>query len=94
VRKTQKTPFRTARVSCHGRPRPSSRRLGRNSGSSNAHWTSVMSMLSIYAIPHKFQSSNVLNVFMRKLVVAGAILSHGLPSSLYCELDSVFASVR
>jgi hypothetical protein len=65
VRKTQKTPFSTARVSCHGRPRPSSRRLGRNSGSSNAHWASVMSMLSIYAIGHKFQSFNAFNVFMR-----------------------------
>jgi hypothetical protein len=39
--------------------------LGRNSGSSNAHWASVMSMLSIYAIGHKFQSFNPLNVFMR-----------------------------
>jgi len=32
VRSTQKTPFSTARVSCHGRPRPSARRLGRNNG--------------------------------------------------------------
>ena len=44
MRKTQNTPFNTARVSCHGRPRPSSRRFGRNSGSRNAHWASVRSM--------------------------------------------------
>jgi hypothetical protein len=58
VRKTQKTPFSTARVSCHGRPRPSSRRLGRNSGSSNAHWASVMSMHLIYAVSHNSQLSS------------------------------------
>src|SRR5437868_13037220 len=39
----------TARVSCQGRPRPSSRRVGRNNGSSTAHWASVRSMLPIYA---------------------------------------------
>ena len=65
MRKTQKTPFSTARVSCHGRPRPSSRRFGRNSGSSNAHWASVRSMLWIYAIRHKFQPFSALKVFMR-----------------------------
>jgi len=65
VRKTQKTPFSTARVSCHGRPRPSSRCFGRNSGSSTAHWASVRSMLLIYVIQHKFQSLCALKVFMR-----------------------------
>ena len=65
MRKTQKTPFSTARVSCHGRPRPSSRRFGRNRGSSNAHWASVRSMLSIYVIHGKFQLFSALNVFMR-----------------------------
>ena len=65
MRKTQKTPFSTDRVSCHGRPRPSSRRFGRNSGSSNAHWASVRSMLSIYVIHDKFQPFNRMNVFMR-----------------------------
>ena len=65
MRKTHKTPFNTARVSCHGRPRPSSRRLGRNNGSSNAHWASVRSMLSIYAIHDKLQPFNHLKVFMR-----------------------------
>ena len=65
MRKTQKTPFSTARVSRHGRPRPSSRRLGRNDGSSNAHWASVRSMLLIYVIRHKFQPLSALKVFMR-----------------------------
>ena len=65
MRKTQKTPFSTARVSCHGRPRPSSRRFGRNSGSRIAHWASVRSMLLIYVIGHKFQPLSALNVFMR-----------------------------
>jgi hypothetical protein len=65
VRKTQKTPFSTARVSCHGRPRRSSRRFGRNNGSSTAHWASVRSMLSIYASLHNSQVPNDLNVFMR-----------------------------
>ena len=64
MRKTQKTPLSTARVSCHGRPRPLSRRLGRNSGSSTAYWASVRSMLLIYAIHRKFQSLSTLNVFM------------------------------
>jgi len=65
VRKTQNTPFNTARVSCHGRPRPSSRRFGRKSGSRTAHWASVRSMLSVYAIGHKFQALSALKVFMR-----------------------------
>jgi hypothetical protein len=65
VRNTQNTPFKTARVSCHGRPRPSARRFGRNNGSRTAHWASVMSMFSIYAISHNFQPFSGLNVFMR-----------------------------
>ena len=65
MRKTQKTPFSTARVSCHGRPRPSSLRFGRNSGSSTAHWASVRSMPLIYASLHNSQASNGLKVFMR-----------------------------
>jgi len=65
VRKTHNTPFITARVSCHGRPRPSFRRLGRNNGSRNAHWASVRSMHLIYSDWHNLQSRNGLNVFMR-----------------------------
>lgn len=37
------TPFSTARVSCHGRPRLSSRRAGRRTDSTNAHCLSVSS---------------------------------------------------
>jgi hypothetical protein len=40
---TQNTPFSTARVSCHGRPRLSSRRRGRSTGSTTAHCSSVSS---------------------------------------------------
>ncbi len=65
MRRTQKTPFSTARVSCHGLPRPSARRFGRNNGSRTAHWASVRSMLSVYAVCHKFQPFSGLNVFMR-----------------------------
>ena len=65
MRNTQNTPFKTARVSCHGLPRPSARRFGRNRGSRNAHWASVMSMLSIYTIGHKFQLLSAFKVFMR-----------------------------
>lgn len=65
MRNTQNTPFKTARVSCHGLPRPSARRFGRNNGSRTAHWASVMSMLSIYAIGHKFQLLSQFKVFMR-----------------------------
>ena len=65
MRKIQSTPLSTARVSRQGRPRPSDRRRGRNSGSSTAHWASVRSMHPMYAVPHKFQPINRLNVFMR-----------------------------
>jgi len=65
VRKIQRTPFSTARVSCHGRPFPSARRLGRNSGSKTAHWASVRSMYPVYVVSHNPQASNGLKVFMR-----------------------------
>ena len=38
-----RTPFSTGRVSCHGRPRLSSRRAGRRTSSINAHCSSVSS---------------------------------------------------
>ncbi len=65
MRNTQNTPFKTARVSCHGLPRPSARRFGRNNRSRTAHWASVMSMFSIYPIGHKFQLLSQFKVFMR-----------------------------
>jgi hypothetical protein len=43
VPKTHKTPFSTSRGSCHGRPRPSERRLGRKIGSISCHWASLTS---------------------------------------------------
>jgi hypothetical protein len=43
VPRTQNTPFSTARVSCHGRPRLSSRRCGRSTGSTTTHCSSVSS---------------------------------------------------
>ena len=43
VPRTHKTPCSTARVSCHGRPRLSSRRAGRNTGSTTTHCSSVNS---------------------------------------------------
>ena len=43
VPRTQNTPFNTARVSCHGRPRLSARRASRSTGSTNTHCSSVNS---------------------------------------------------
>jgi hypothetical protein len=43
VPKTHKIPLKTARVSCHGRPRPSERRFGRKIGSISCHWASLSS---------------------------------------------------
>jgi hypothetical protein len=43
VPNTHKIPLSTARVSCHGRPRPSARRFGRKIGSMSCHWASLSS---------------------------------------------------
>src|SRR5271157_4781581 len=43
VPNTHSTPCSTARVSCHGRPRLSARRCGRNTGSTISHCSSVSS---------------------------------------------------
>jgi hypothetical protein len=43
VPSTQKTPFSTERVSCHGRPRLSARRAPRSTGSTTNHCSSVNS---------------------------------------------------
>jgi len=43
VPSTQSTPFNTARVSCHGRPRLSARRAPRNTGSTTNHCSSLNS---------------------------------------------------
>ena len=65
MRKTQRTPFSTARASRQGRPRPSGRRLGMSKGLRTCHCASVKSMLLIYAAFHNSQAANGLNVFMR-----------------------------
>jgi hypothetical protein len=46
----QSTPFSTARVSCQGRPRLSSRRAGRKIGSTTSHCSSVSSQRPAMAI--------------------------------------------
>jgi hypothetical protein len=43
VPKTHRIPLSTARVSCHGRPRPSERRFGRKIGSITCHWALLSS---------------------------------------------------
>lgn len=43
VPNTHRIPFSTARVSCHGRPRPSRRRSDCKIGSINFHWASLSS---------------------------------------------------
>ena len=63
MRKIQRTPFSTARV-LPGPTSPVCRRLGRNIGSSTAHWASVRSMHWIYAISHNSQPRNRLHVFV------------------------------
>ena len=49
VPSTHRTPFNTARVSCHGRPRLSSRRQGRSTGSTTTHCPSVTSQRPVIA---------------------------------------------
>jgi len=50
VPSTQSTPFSTARVSCHGRPRLSARRAGRSTGSTTAHCSSFSSQRPVTAL--------------------------------------------
>ena len=49
VPRTQSTPFSTARVSCHGRPRLSARLAGRSTGSTTAHCSSFSSQRPVTA---------------------------------------------
>ena len=79
VPSTQNTPFSTARVSCHGRPRLSSRRSGRSTCSTTTHCSSVGSQRPVTALcgyPRAAPGSheNASQVFMR-LVLAMAHLS-------------------
>lgn len=50
VPSTHSTPFSTARVSCHGRPRLSARRAGRSTGSTTAHCSSFSSQRPVTAL--------------------------------------------
>lgn len=56
VPRTQNTPFSTARVSCHGRPRLSARRPGRSIGSTAAHCSSFSSQRPAIGNSAKYQS--------------------------------------
>ena len=56
VPKTHRIPLSTARVSCHGRPRPSARRFGRKIGSISFHWASLSSHR-----PHSPQGSTTID---------------------------------
>src|SRR5579859_4494110 len=60
VPKTHSTPFSTARVSCHGRPRLSLRRRGRKTGSNNSHCSSVSSQRPAIAVRRDALSNSSL----------------------------------
>lgn len=73
VPSTQNMPFRTARVSCHGRPRLSSRRCGRSTRSVTAHCSSVSFQRPVTALcgfPRTDPGSheNGPQVFMRQVL--------------------------
>ena len=56
VPRIQSTPFSTARVSCHGRPRLSPRFSGFSTGSTTAHWSSFSSQRPAIRCLRKSQS--------------------------------------
>ncbi len=75
VPSTQNTPFSTARVSCQGRPRLSSRRCGRSTGSTTAHCSSVSSQRPVTALRGYTRADpgsheNSAQVFMRLVLVS------------------------
>jgi len=57
VPSTQSTPFKTARVSCQGRPRLSARRGGRKTGSTTAHCLSPSSQRPVTGASRLSQST-------------------------------------
>jgi len=61
VPSTHRTPFNTARVSCHGRPRLSSRRAGRSTGSTTIHCSSANSQRPVIAACGAAQSFSRLH---------------------------------
>src|SRR3974377_1547441 len=58
VPKIHSTPFNTARVSCQGRPRWSTRRRGRSTGSTTAHCSSVSSQRPLISACRDRQSTS------------------------------------
>jgi hypothetical protein len=84
VPSTHSTPFNTARVSCHGRPRPSLRRAGCRMGSNTAHCASLTSQrprircrshqsYRLYAcISQKPKEKNHLYLFVRRVLEYGS----------------------
>lgn len=63
VPSTQSTPLSTARVSCHGRPRLSARRIGRKIGSISCHCSSVNSQRPCMAVNGALQSTTRVPYF-------------------------------
>lgn len=75
VPKTHRIPLSTARVSRHGRPRPSERRFGRKIGSMSFHWASLsshlprMPSLCLFSYAPKI-AKQVQTPFMRPVLAA------------------------
>jgi hypothetical protein len=61
VLSTQKTPFSTARESCHGRPRRTAGDVGRSTGSINVHCSSVNSQRPFIPVARRHQSNSRMN---------------------------------
>jgi hypothetical protein len=57
VPNTHSTPFNTARVSCHGRPRRTAADAGRSTGSTNFHCSSVNSQRPVIRTARRHQSN-------------------------------------
>lgn len=61
VPSTQSTPFSTARVSCHGRPRRGPAEAGRSTGATNFHCSSVNSQRPVIRTVRRHQSNYRMN---------------------------------
>src|SRR2546427_6748103 len=80
VPNTHKIPLSTARVSCHGRPRPSVRRWGRKIRSISSQWASLSShrprMPSFCPLSYTQQIAKLVQLpFMRPVLVWQAFLA-------------------
>ena len=85
VPSTHNTPFNTARVSCHGRPRLSARRSGRSTGSTTSHCSSVNSQRPTIGACGDTQSIHRMPLFTTGNVYETGTRSHssGQPASQY-----------